>query len=1043
MTTRAHHKVGSNGIPSRSRATPRRTAGAPAVAYAPGARVEIRGEEWIVRRAQQTSAGTTAVHVTGQSDLVRDKDAIFLDDLDKITVLRPEDTTFVADDSPQYRRTKLYLESLLRQTPPTESKLVVGHRGAMDPAMYQLVPAARALKAPRARLLIADAVGLGKTIEVGILLSELIRRGRGRRILVVALKSVLEQFQKELWSRFTLPLVRLDSVGLERVQRQIPANHNPFYRFDRVIISVDTLKKDEKYRRFLEKCHWDVIVIDECQHVAERGGTGTRSQRSRLARMLASTCDSLILTSATPHDGSAESFASLMNLLDPAAVADPETFTREDVEPLYVRRFKKDIAAETAGSFSERQLHPHHVQASPSENAVYEALAQALFSTIHPRLPGRGASPSSDASPDSRSALFRTLLLKSFLSSPAALASTLEERCKRQSKKLSDLERDGRLTAAVREAYTADQRTLEHLQELCARVTPSHNTKLRQLRSVLEPLLSGGRSGGRVVIFSERIATLEMLKEQLRQAFDLEPEEVGVFHGSLEDVEQQELVRSFGSRESRVRVLLASDAASEGINLHHHCHTLVHYDIPWSLITLEQRNGRIDRYGQEHEPQLHYLLSVPASQQLQGDLRVLEVLVEKEAEAHQHLGDVRWLMGLSDPAEEEARVIEGVSRHEPAESILQPSQAPRQLSLLEQLMAGARAPAAASAPRSGAQRGADGAGPVPTTLPPDLPETETPFRLYPDDVSYLRAAFDELVDSQPETLQGEDRLEPPEWHDNITGFRLKAPTDLRQRYAYLPPELRQAGGADERTFTLSADRARVQRALIEAREKNTWPALELLWELHPIARWVNDRVVCHFGRHEAPVLHVTSGLAQEEWVYLFQGVLSNQHSAPVLVDWFGVRTAPQRPVTIESLRNLAALVGLDQPLVNRSRKFDSDILRARLGVAVTAATEHMQELRAQRGQRLMPELREHKRRIDGWVQQRTARLEKDRADASAGGRRPSRAQEQKWRDYERHTERVRADRIAWMDRLKTSDQPYLRLCAVIGTTDAPGARKRA
>src|SRR5690606_16307023 len=101
---------------------------APSLAYAPGARVEIRGEEWIIRRAQQTSAGTTAVHVSGLSELVRDKDAIFLDDLDVIRVLRPEDTEFVTDPSPQYRRTKLYLESLLRQTPPTGAKLSVGHR---------------------------------------------------------------------------------------------------------------------------------------------------------------------------------------------------------------------------------------------------------------------------------------------------------------------------------------------------------------------------------------------------------------------------------------------------------------------------------------------------------------------------------------------------------------------------------------------------------------------------------------------------------------------------------------------------------------------------------------------------------------------------------------------------------------------------------------------------------------------------------------------------------------------------------------------------
>jgi hypothetical protein len=173
---------------------------------------------------------------------------------------------------------------------------------------------------------------------------------------------------------------------------------------------------------------------------------------------------------------------------------------------------------------------------------------------------------------------------------------------------------------------------------------------------------------------------------------------------------------------------------------------------------------------------------------------------------------------------------------------------------------------------------------------------------------------------------------------------------------------------------------------------------------------------------------------------LFQGVLSNQHSAPVLVDWFGVRTVPKRPASVESLRNLAALVGLDRPLVNRTQKFDAAELGARLPGAVETATEHMQALRTQRGRRLAPELRDQKRKIDAWVQRRTAALDSTRAQATAGGRKPSAAQEQKWRDLERHTERVRADRIAWMDRLKTSDQPYLRLCAVIGAGNGRASR---
>ena len=232
----------------------RRGASRAAATFAPRARVLVRGEEWIVKRVSADLLGhVSAVRVIGISELVRGKEAVFLTDIDSIEELRPEDTKLVSDPTPRSRRARLYLESLLRRTPPTGSELSVGHLGAMDRADFQLVPAAKALAQPRPRILIADGVGLGKTLEVGVLLSELIRRGRGERILVVALKSILTQFQEEMWARFTIPLVRLDSVGLQRVRAKIPSHMNPFYHYDRVIISIDTLKKDGEYRH-LQRC---------------------------------------------------------------------------------------------------------------------------------------------------------------------------------------------------------------------------------------------------------------------------------------------------------------------------------------------------------------------------------------------------------------------------------------------------------------------------------------------------------------------------------------------------------------------------------------------------------------------------------------------------------------------------------------------------------------------------------------------------------------------------------------------------------------------
>ena len=167
---------------------------------------------------------------------------------------------------------------------------------------------------------------------------------------------MLSQFQKEFWTRFTIPLVRLDSVGIARVRNRIPANYNPFNYYERSIISMDTLKDNLEYRNYLEKTWWDIIIIiDECHNVALRGSEQTMSSRARLARRLANCSDTLILLSATPHDGSAKSFASLMNLLDPTAIGDPEHFTPDDYRDkgLVIRRFRADIQQEAGQIFRQ------------------------------------------------------------------------------------------------------------------------------------------------------------------------------------------------------------------------------------------------------------------------------------------------------------------------------------------------------------------------------------------------------------------------------------------------------------------------------------------------------------------------------------------------------------------------------------------------------------------------------------------------------------------------------------------------------------------
>ena len=958
----------------RTKATEQET-----ITFAPGERVTIRTEEWIVRSTKPTSLGGLAVEVVGISELVRGKEAIFLTTLDTIEPLRPEETTLVEDPSPRYRRSRLYLESLLRKTPPSDTALHVGHRAAMDLQEFQLVPAAKALQQLRPRILIADGVGLGKTLEVGILLSELIRRGRGDRILVVALKSILTQFQEEMWARFTIPLVRLDSQGIQRVRSKVPSNMNPFYYFNRAIISIDTLKRGGRYRQFLEDCRWDAIVVDECQHVAERikSKRGRRSQRAELANLLARTCDSLILTSATPHDGTPESFASLMNLLEPTAVANPSDYTKDEVEGLYVRRFKKDVGEQVAKSFKDRDLDLEKLSASGAEEAAFEQLYRAEFQTIDQRRKSKGV-------------LFRTTLLKAFLSSPWACAETIQNRLKHKA-----------LTEPKDPvAAKHDVKVLNGLLERVKAVKPQDFSKLQHLLETLGRL-DVAKGDTRVVIFTERIKTLDTLHDVLLKELGLKKEQLAKFHGTLDDTKQQTLVKSFGTKDSPVRVLLASDAASEGVNLHFFCHNLIHFDVPWSLITMEQRNGRIDRYGQTHTPVIRYLLTVPKDPELKGDLRILERLIDREQAAHKNLGDVAWLLNLHEAELEEEHVAVGIQQHKPAEEVI-PDDAPKPKaasgSLLARLMA----------PRKQEQR-------------KDLVECREERGLFSSSLSYAKEAFEELAGT-------DRRLTPPEIREDQGTIRLIAPEDLQRRFEFLPPDLRDPNWE----VRLSTDPQRVQESYAKARDtQKNWPEWQLFWDLHPVAEWLNDRVLSCFLRHEAPVLRLRQGLGPGEVVVICQGVISNQRSQPLIVSWFGVRFPgdPAGGSTISSWDELVEACGLGREVPNPC-DLDPQAFQGYVEPAVAAAREHLGDLRGDRNQELASRVRSELRKLNAWKAKALAAVAEEVKAIEA--KRKLRSHEQKRFEDRRHEiEDQVKKRNEWIDKgLRTVPTPYVRVAAV-------------
>jgi len=968
--------------------------------FAPGARLLIRDEEWLVKTALPTNTGGTAVRVVGLSELVRNHEAIFLTELDKIVELKPEDTLLVPDGSPQFRRSRLYLESLLRRTPPTDDHIYLGDKAAIDYAPFQVQPARMALQALRPRILIADGVGLGKTIEVGILLSELIKRGRGERILVVAIRSMLAQFQQEIWARFSIPLVRLDSIGLQRVRARIPANKNPFYYYDRAIISVDTLKNDAQYRHYLEQCHWDVIVIDECHNVANAG-----SERNRLAALLARSCDSLIMTSATPHNGRPESFANLMNMLEATAIADSSNYTAEDISGLFVRRFKKDIEDQVRGQFSERSVFIKKIPASPSEEAFFELLEHSRFHTLD-----RGWS---------NDALYRIGLLKGFLSSPVASLQTINGRIARLQKRLDRLE--GRLTAeeqtseSVEEDLSAftpelfkdqdtkqrlaidlhsDLETLVELKDLAESIDQKSFRKLGLLFKLLAELDAVGLPGSpRVIIFSERIATLQFLYDHLKAHLSLPTEAIVQFHAGLPDIYQQDIVESFGKEDSPLRILLASDVASEGVNLHYYCHLMIHFDIPWSLITLEQRNGRIDRFGQNVPPQIYYLLTVSQNEELQGDLHVLDKLIEKEQEAHKNIGDAATILGLYDALREEEKITQDVANGLSLDEVF--AVTPPEQDWLAMLMGEANPPADENALAS-------------------LP------RLYKDDLEFARTAFDELaVASNGLAVDNEFNL--PEFHPQRAEFSLLAPEDLRRRGDFMPQE----AVPDNWCFRLTTDRQRVMKAIAEARKKEgEWPQVQLFWELHPVMDWLVDKLVVRFGRHEAPVI-LTPHLKPEHPILLFQGVLSNRRSQPVISEWFGAQPAGGKTWQALPLGEVLRLTCFTEGLANYGKpSTQMQALNGMLPEAVSFARRHMEQQRLERGQALGKRLRDDQRKLKKWYEAAMYRLAAEEMNAHG-------AQAQRVNQEKREVQALFQQRLDWLnDTFTAVNAPYLRVTVV-------------
>ncbi len=547
---------------------------------------------------------------------------------------------------------------------------------------YQLEPVVRALRMPRTNLLIADDVGLGKTIEAGLVVQELLLRHRARTVLVVCPASLQIQWRDEMREKFGLEFRIVNRTLLAELRRSRGVHANPFTHFPRLIVSIDWLKGDLGMRLLRDTLppapeiprRFDVLIIDEVHNVAPSGAGehyATDTLRTRAVRELAPHCEHRLFLSATPHNGYSNSFAALLELLDPYRFARGVELDAARVREVTVRRLKPEIVDdEGRPRFPEREIVALEVDYPESERAVHADLT--AYATLRSRrLHG-------DESGRMSADFVTTLLKKRLFSSPAAFARTLAvheetlrsggtKRARKPTAKVlrarfddlqADVADDEQLEEATEEALqlaadAEDARPSAEEFEILGRLRSWAETAARREDAKTKRLLEwieetvcpdGKWNDERVIVYTEYRATQRYLQERL-VAHGLGGEHIALLDGTTPEDDRERIKARWQADPSldAVRILLATDAASEGISLQRHCHRLVHAEIPWNPNRLEQRNGRIDRHGQPANKVLvHHFVSSswhtaePGS--LEADLQFLLIAARKVDRIREDLG---------------------------------------------------------------------------------------------------------------------------------------------------------------------------------------------------------------------------------------------------------------------------------------------------------------------------------------------------------------------------------------------------------------------
>jgi hypothetical protein len=422
-----------------------------------------------------------------------------------------------------------------------------------------------------------------------------------------------------------------------------------------------------------------------------------------------------------------------------------------------------------------------------------------------------------------------------------------------------------------------------------------------------------------------------------------------MLHGGLSDVEQQEIVDRFKLETSPIRVLVTGDVASEGVNLHAQCHHLIHYDIPWSLIRIEQRNGRIDRYGQKHPPVISSLILAPADEKFSGDLRVLSRLLERETQAHTTLGDVASLMGKHSVTEEENVIRDVLAKGRNIDDAVRTAQQVAEGDDLDALFAQF-----------------DAVDDAPAPLPPAPRQS-----LYPDDLTFLNealhAAFHDVPHTPPNNGGVGWKVSPAHGIAELT-----PPKDLRQRLGQLPQNYLLHGRVLER-LKLATTTAVGEAHLRAARggkgvNNTTWPEAHYLGPLHPVLDWASDRALAALGRNQVFAIR---GDVDAPTV-LLMGTLTNKRGQ-LISRVFSTATFPNpnNPsfCVVEALEDVGFLTtdtGLKPGSSNPGPVTDAERYRELIPIAVDHAHREMRRVLDAQEQATTQRLKAWRQRAERW-----------------------------------------------------------------------------